>query len=100
MNPDVYKAQCRRLAALYAEAAESGRSFQCIASKQYGAKWSDTEYGPTLGTDMDWRVKPAPQKFWIVWDIHKIPVIVTSEKLAEQTAGLNGGTIQEITAPE
>lgn len=100
MTPDAYKVQCRRLADLYTEAAETGRPFQCIASKQYGAKWSDTDYGPTLGTGMDWRVKPAPQKFWIVWDIHKIPAVFSSEKLAEQTARLNGGTIQEITAPE
>ena len=99
MSPDEYKTQCQRIADLYKEAAETGRPFQALKSDQFGARWTDTPHGPALGTGLDWRVKPEPKKFWIVWRVG-VPSIVTSEKLAEQTARLTGGTIQEITAPE
>lgn len=100
MNRDAYIVQCQTLAALYAEAAETGRPFQCLASKEYGARWTDTPYGPALGTGLDWRVKPEPRKFWVVWGANGMPSIVTSQKMAEQTAALSGGTVQEITCPD
>ena len=93
MNKDKYKAKCKWLAEFYAEAAETGKLLQ-----QSGMTAMS---GPNLNSDpQDWRLKPEPQKFWVVWEPTGYPCVFLGEEPAKNHAKLSGGTIQELTKPE
>ena len=93
MTNDEYKAKCQWLSEFYAEAARTGNHMLLEGVK--------TRASPTLESDFsNWRLKPEPQKAWVVWD-GGIPLSVCrSESLAEAVAVQVNGTIQEITRPD
>ncbi len=65
-------------------------------------QWDDVSWepGPCLTSDLaHWRIKPKPQKAWVVWKENPIGIFLDKEN-ASATATLYGGTIQEITRPE
>lgn len=97
MNSEEYRKKCEWLADFYAEAAKTGRQMQCLIA---GPTWTDAGYGPTLKSDpQDWRLKPEPQKAWLVWANDWACVLLT-EQAAKNQARMIGGIIQEITRPE
>ena len=88
--------QCEWLAKFYAEAAETGRAMQF-----HNGDWVDYDRGPNTQSHPDeLRIKPEPQKFWIVWELNGSTCVFVGEKLAKSHAKISGGTIQEITRPE
>jgi hypothetical protein len=90
-----YKSRCEWLAKFYAEAAETGRAMQF-----HNGDWVDYERGPNMESIPDkWRIKPEPQKAWVVWGPGG-PTTILGASYAEQYARECGGTIQEITRPE
>ena len=99
MNKDEYKAKCQWLAEFYAEAAKTGREIQiCMFSP---AMWFAMDHGPNVACDITkWRLKPEPQKFWIVWEPNGCPCGLLGEEPAKRHAKISGGTIQEITKPD
>ena len=64
-------------------------------------EWRIVEYAsPNLQSDQErWRVKPKPQKAWVVWGPGG-PSAIIGEGIARQYARECGGTIQEITRPD
>ena len=91
-----YKSRCEWLAAFYKEASETGRAMQF-----HNGDWVDYDRGPNTQSHPDeWRIKPEPQKFWIVWELNGSTCVFVGEKLAKNHAKISGGTIQEITRPE
>ena len=94
-----YKSRCEWLAKFYAEAAETGRGMQVFND---GPRvWEDCNRGPNMESIPDnWRIKPEPQKAWVVWEPTGCPCVFLGEKLANNHAKISGGTIQEITRPE
>ena len=91
-----YKSRCEWLAAFYKEAAETGRVMQFLAL----GGWVDCDESPSMHSDPDeWRIKPEPQKAWVVWGPGG-PSTILGESYAKQYARECGGTIQEITRPE
>jgi hypothetical protein len=93
-----YKSRCEWLAAFYKEAAETGRGMQVFND---GPRvWEDCNRGPNMESIPDnWRIKPEPQKAWVVWGPGG-PSTILGESHAKQYARECGGTIQEITRPE
>jgi len=92
-----YKSRCDWLAKFYAEAAETGRGMQVLAC----GGWVDCDESPNMQSHPDeWRIKPEPQKFWIIWEPNGCPCVFIGKELAKNHARLSGGTIQEITRPE
>lgn len=96
MTPDEYKKKCEWLAGFYKEAAETGKLAQ-----QSGMTAMS---GPNLNSDpQDWRLKPEPQKAWVVWCEFNGQWQTSSfpnAEEAERFATPRNGTIQEITRPE
>ena len=91
-----YKSRCEWLAKFYAEAAETGRAMQVLAC----GGWVDCDESPSIQSHPDnWRIKPEPQKAWVVWGPGG-PSTILGESYAKQYARECGGTIQEITRPE
>ena len=91
-----YKSRCEWLAKFYAEAAETGRAMQVLAC----GGWVDCDESPSIQSIPDnWRIKPEPQKAWVVWGPGG-PSTILGESHAKQYARECGGTIQEITRPE
>ena len=91
-----YKSRCEWLSKFYAEAAETGRVMQFLAC----GGWVDCDESPSMHSDPDeWRIKPEPQKAWVVWGPGG-PSTILGESYAKQYARECGGTIQEITRPE
>jgi hypothetical protein len=91
-----YKSRCEWLAKFYAEAAETGRAMQVLAC----GGWVDCDESPSIQSIPDnWRIKPEPQKAWVVWGPGG-PSTILGESYAKQYARECGGTIQEITRPE
>jgi len=92
MDIERYKKKCAWLAGFYKEAAETGKLVQ-----QSGMTAMS---GPNLNSDpQDWRLKPEPEKAWVVWANNWACVLMT-EQAAKNQARMSGGTIQEITRPE
>lgn len=98
MTKDEYKAKCQWLSEFYAEAARTGREIQiCMFSP---AMWFAVDHGPNVACEITkWRLKPEPQKAWVVWGPGG-PSVILGASYAEQYARECGGTIQEITKPE
>jgi hypothetical protein len=91
-----YKSRCEWLAKFYAEAAETGRAMQVFGC----CGWVDYDESPSIQSIPDnWRIKPEPQKAWVVWGPGG-PSTILGESYAKQYARECGGTIQEITRPE
>ena len=90
-----YKSRCEWLAAFYKEAAETGRAMQF-----HNGDWVDCDESPSIQSHPDeWRLKPEPQKAWVVWGPGG-PSTIIGESYAKQYARECGGTLQEITRPE
>ena len=98
MTTDEYRKQCEWLAEFYKEAARTGRGIQMF---NHGPRvWEDIDIGPNMRSRHDeWRLKPEPQKAWVVW-ANDWPCIVMTEQAAKNQTRMSGGTIQEITRPE
>ena len=100
MTPNEYRKKCDWLAGFYAEAAETGRAIQTANIDG----WTDSMLGPILQSDpRNWRLKPEPQKAWVVWcqfngqwQTASFPI----QEEAERFAAPRNGTIQEIERPE
>ncbi len=101
MTPDEYKQKCEWLADFYAKAASTGRWMQYYSSEK---TWVRLDWGPTMESCPDkWRLKPEPEKAWVVWckfngqwEAASFP----NAEEAERFATPRKGTIQEITRPE
>ena len=92
-----YKSRCEWLAAFYAEAAETGRVMQFLAL----GGWVDCNESPSVHSDPDeWRLKPEPQKAWVVWGDKGVFILSSIKPDAEECRDRIKGTIQEITRPE
>ena len=100
MDTDEYKKKCEWLASFYKEAAETGRPMQVLCED-----WLDYDQGPNMQSRPDeWRLKPEPQKAWVVWlacnngkyETASFP----SREEAERFSSQRNATIQEITRPE
>lgn len=101
MTNDEYKAKCQWLSEFYAEAARTGRQMQMrIANRN----WITNNMGPDAGCDAsDWRLKPEPQKAWVVWYNGGGSIWITSDyEKAVSFANYNcsDSTIQEINRPD
>ena len=100
MNKDEYKAKCQWLSDFYAEAAKTGREMQVNG---YGC-WLDCNNGhsPSLcSIPENWRLKPEPQKAWVVWAGDGTTFLEKTKENADETARIvKGSTIQEITKPD
>ena len=101
MDSNEYKKKCEWLAGFYAEAARTGREIQTdYYDNENSTVWKNHPHGPSLqSTENHWRLKPEPQKAWVVW-ANDWPCIVMTEQAAKNQARMSGGTIQEITRPE
>lgn len=92
-----YTEKCKWLADFYREAAETGR----IIQMQNVNGWMDSTIGPVPSSDPeDWRLKPEPQKAWVVWDKGAVCIASEIKEYAEEFAKRINGTIQEITRPD
>lgn len=99
MTTNDYRAKCQNLADFYAEAARTGRDIQF--STVTPKVWFTMAEGPNVASKLtDWRLKPEPQKFWIVWEPSGFPCVFAGEEIANGHAKLSGGTVQEIERPE
>lgn len=99
MTPDEYKKKREWLTKFYSEAAETGREMQVYSG--FPDKWEKADGGPAMYADPSkWRLKPEPQKAWVVWNDRHAVCIASSKEEAEKSASFYGGTIQEITRPE
>ena len=97
-----YKSRCEWLADFYKEAAETGRAMQLFND---GPRvWEDCDRGPNMQSHPEeWRLKPKPQKVWVVWYNGGGSIwITTDHETAVMFARTNcsDATIQEITRPE
>jgi len=94
-----YKSRCEWLAAFYKEAAETGRGMQVFND---GPRvWEDCNRGPNMESIPDnWRLKPEPQKAWVVWGDKGVFMLSSIKPDAEECRDRIKGTIQEITRPE
>ena len=102
MNKDEYKAKCQWLSEFYAEAAKTGRWMQYYSSEK---TWVRSDWGPTMESRPDdWRLKPEPQKAWVVWVACNNGKYETasfpSREEAERFSSQRNATIQEITRPD
>ena len=91
-----YKSRCEWLAKFYAEAAETGREMQF-----HNGDWVDYERGPNMESIPDkWRIKPEPQKAWVVWGDKGVFMLSSIKPDAEECRDRIKGVLQEITRPE
>ena len=91
-----YTEKCKWLADFYNKAADEGREMQF----RRATEWGDARMGPCMDSDPNqWRLKPEPQKAWVVWGPGG-PSTIIGEGIARQYARECGGTIQEITRPD
>jgi len=102
MNKDEYKAKRQWLSEFYAEAARTGREIQiCMFSP---AMWFAMDHGPNVACEITkWRLKPEPQKAWVVWYNGGGSIwITTDHEKAVSFANHNcsDAIIQEITRPD
>jgi len=92
-----YKSRCEWLAKFYAEAAETGRAMQVLAC----GGWVDCDESPNMQSHPDeWRIKPEPQKAWVVWGDKGVFILSSIKPDAEECRDRIKGVIQEITRPE
>lgn len=104
-----YQLKCKELANFYDQAALTGEPMEV---QLHNEKWAQHEYGPNLGCNLQkWRLKPSPQKAYVVWFPHHYyvdgagtaPKTFKSLQEAEEwnNKNVNGrGKIQEIVCPE
>jgi hypothetical protein len=93
-----YTEKCKWLADFYREAAKTGREMEL---KCPAAGWIPSEAGPDrFSVPGNWRLKPEPQKAWVVWDEDGCRMISSIKTDAEEYAKRINGTIQEITRPD
>jgi hypothetical protein len=93
-----YTEKCQWLSDFYRQAAETGR----IIQMQNVNGWMDSTLGPIPSCDPeDWRIKPEPDKIWLVWyPTSSIPQTFLNAATAKNFADRNNGTTQEITRPD
>lgn len=100
MTTNDYRAKCQQLADFYAEAARTGRDIQnvCLPKKM----WFTTARGPNVADDLTkWRLKPEPQKVWLVWyPSSTAPQVFLDAASAEHYASRTNGIVMEIERPE
>jgi hypothetical protein len=104
-----YQIRCKELAEFYEQAASTGKSMEVKVLKE---KWMHHEYGPNLGCNLQyWRLKPSPQKAYVVWlpcdyyvkgtSTFAPPFKSLQEAEEWNNEYANGqGKIQEIVCPE
>lgn len=86
------------LSGLYAAVA-NGETLQVHEE----GEWRAVIYAsPNLQSNQErWRIKPKPQKAWVVWcPSMLVPIVSVDEEVAKKDAAKYGGTIQEITRPD
>ena len=102
MNKDEYKAKCQWLSKFYAEAAMTGREIQVYSG--FPDKWEKADGGPAMYADpSNWRLKPEPQKAWVVWYNGGGSIWITTDHEKAVMFARNNcsdATIQEITRPD
>jgi hypothetical protein len=92
-----YTEKCKWLADFYREASETGREMEINCPCD---GWIPSEAGPDrFSVPRIWRLKPEPQKAWVVWGPGG-PSVIIGEDIARQYARECGGTIQQITRPD
>ena len=99
MDSNKYKKQCEWLAEFYSEAARTGRGIQMF---NHGPRvWEDIDIGPNMRSSPDeWRLKPEPQKAWVVWGDKGVFMLSSIKPDAEECRDRIKGILQEITRPE
>ena len=105
MTNDEYKKKCQWLSEFYAEAARTGRGIETdYYDHENSTLWKNDCNGPGLRSmKIHWRLKPEPQKAWVVWYDDGDGVIAaasTDKQSSERFARDTNGIIQEITRPE
>jgi hypothetical protein len=94
-----YQEKCEWLSEFYREAAETGREMQY---KCHDSGWAAQKQGPNAISDPEnWRLKPEPQKAWVVWLSDGQSAKFDSISEARIWSQRNKGeVIQEITRPD
>jgi hypothetical protein len=94
-----YTEKCKWLADFYREAAETGRPMESLRGN---GEWISCEnLSPGFHSNpSQWRLKPEPQKAWVVWDGDECRMLSSIKLDAEEYAKQINGTIQEITRPD
>ena len=97
MTPNEYKKKCEWLAKFYAEAAETVGGMQVFTC----GGWLDYDQGPNMQSRSDeWRLKPEPQRAWVVWGDKGVFMLSSIKPDAEECRDRIKGVLQEITRPE
>ena len=92
-----YTEKCKWLATFYRKAADEVRGMQFMRASE----WEDANMGPCMDSDPErWRLKPKPQKAWVVWNGENPLSVARSQAAAREIASQFNGTIQEITRPD
>lgn len=92
--------QTKWLAGFYAEAHRTGKKIE----KMHCGEWKDDTLGRGPGLHSDpkfWRLKPEPDKIWLVWyPASTVPQMFYAKEAAEGYFRAVNGIIQEIERPE
>lgn len=98
MDTNEYKKKCEWLAKFYAEAGATGRQMQMRIAN---GNWITNGIGPNADCDpQDWRLKPEPEKAWVVWDGKGVRGVFNDHDEADKYCEIINGVFHEITRPE